>query len=862
MRLVNLFIAMALSALWIWFLNAPHAGLPAIGKLLDPYSGFWGNAEPVKDVAQQFHFPSQENISKSEVLTTGTLGESVKVDFDERLVPYVTAQNDHDLYAAQGYLHAYYRLWQMDMQTRAAAGRISEVIGDKAFEFDRKQRRKGMVWAAENSLKAMEANPVTKAMLDAYTEGVNLFIRHLKYKDYPLEYKLIGFDPEPWTNLKCALLLKYMADDLTGNVDDIAMTYLRDAMPQKELDDLFPDKIKMSQPVIPAGTAFNAPSLKVPQVPQEDLFAHFDTAVSNSTLKSQKEKRVSFEWNDDSNSGYQMPNSKAGSGIGSNNWAIGGKLTSDSAAILCNDPHLGLNLPSIWYEQQLTAPGINCYGVSIPGAPGIIIGFNDSVSWGFTNNYRDVKDYYEIKSTDPRLYVFDGKEVPFNERYEKIYVKGKSAPFIDTIRFTIHGPVMYDNAFPEPSGSGKMLAMTWMAHRGTNELLSVYLYNRATDYNKWADAIRHFECPAQNFAFADRHGNVAIWGQGRFINKWKDQGKYVMRGDISATLWGDTIPMAENPHVYNPPQGYVASANQNVTDDTYPYYYNGDFTEYRSWEINSELIGQFWEIAMGQKRVGLEYIPKRFLGFRFMTYSFRNLPVKTDIEKNQGIQNSTTSLLNSYLGFRNNAISTTFNIDVNKDYPGFLTADNKNATLFQIFWSNLYKNIWQDEFQNFPDKLYPSSERTMFLILDDTASKYYDDITTAGKVETLKDMVALSYKQAKDSFDVLEKNGGAEWYKVKNTSVTHLAKLPAFSYDHLKTGGWGNTINAMKQNHGPSWRMIVQMQPAAINAYVVYPGGQSGNPGSKYYADFLDHWVEGKYYKAKFNSSQATVVSR
>ena len=138
------------------------------------------------------------------------------------------------------------------------------------------------------------------------------------------------------------------------------------------------------------------------------------------------------------------------------------------------------------------------------------------------------------------------------------------------------------------------------------------------------------------------------------------------------------------------------------------------------------------------------------------------------------------------------------------------------------------------------------------MILNDSTSKYYDDVTTKDKTETLKDIVQLSYKQAKDSFDILEKKNGAEWYKVKNTAVTHLAKLAAFSYDHLKTGGDGRTINAMKHDHGPSWRMVVQMKPDIINAYVVYPGGQSGNPGSKYYADFLDNWVDGKYYKASF----------
>ncbi|WP_118951934.1 penicillin acylase family protein [Taibaiella helva] len=789
MRFFIFFLALACCLAWILLLNRPLGSVPALGKLLDPVKGFWANAEPVAQTAPP-------------ALPWKASGP-LSVSLDERLVPHIRAASDEDLYKAQGFLHAYYRLWQMDMQTRAAAGRISEVAGEKAFDFDRRQRRKGMVWAAENSLKTMEADPVTKKILNAYTAGVNLYISRLRYQDYPIEYKLMGFAPESWTNLKCALLLKYMADDLTGNIDDIAMSYLHDALPAAELNNLFPEKIKDSKTVIPAGTAFAPASLAVPAVPAGQLFSRFDTARTKGDTARNAAAII-----------------KSASGIGSNNWALSGARTSDSAAILCNDPHLGLNLPSIWYEVQLTAPGINCYGVSIPGAPGIIIGFNDSISWGVTNNYRDVKDYYEIKSTDPRLYVFDGKEIPFNERREAIYIKGKDNPFIDTVRFTVHGPVIYDEHFPEPSGSGKMLAVTWMAHRGTNELLSVYLYNRARNYEEFVAGIQHFECPAQNFIYTDRRGNIALWGQGRFINKWKDQGKYVMRGDISATLWGDTIPMRENPHVLNPPQGYLASANQAVTDDSYPYWYNGDFAEFRSWEINHFLDDD---------------------------------SLKQDAGRMMALQNNSWSYLSYMLSGLMKPPTSLRDAGPSPGYHNELGAESVEATFFQLWYAFLYNNIWKDEFRSFPDKLYPSSERTMQLLLSDSVSKYYDDITTPEK-EGLKEMLALSYKQTLDSIKSLENSGGAAWYRVKNTSVTHLARLPAFSFEQLKTGGWGNTINAMKHDHGPSWRMIVKMRPDGIEAYGVYPGGQSGNPGSKYYASFLDYWVAGKYYPITFTS--------
>lgn len=780
-------VAILLCIGWIMVMNTPIGGNPAMGKLLDPVKGFWANAVNEKDQQRLFIIPQQKQI---------------KILLDERLVPHIQAADDSELYYAQGYLHAWYRLWQMDMQTRAAAGRLSEVAGEKALDYDINQRRKGMIWAAENSLKAMEAVPETKTMLDAYTRGVNDFIGALDYKDLPLEYKLMGFKPERWTNLKCALLLKYMADDLTGASDDIAMSYLRTQFSQDEIDYLFPDKIEGGIAVIPAGTAFQPPSQRVPAVPSGKIFADFDSVAPAKAIAAYTESREQQR------------------GKGSNNWVLNGSRTNDGAAILCNDPHLGLNLPSIWYEVQLSSKDINCYGVSIPGAPGVVIGFNDSISWGFTNNYRDVKDYYEIYSEDDRLYTFDGKQVPFNQRIEKIFIKDQKEPVYDTVRFTIHGPVVYDEQHPDPLRSGKKLAMTWMAHRPTNELLSLYKLNRAGNYRSFVDAIQYFECPAQNFIYADRQNNIAIWGQGRFINKWKDQGKYVMRGDISATLWGNAIPMNENPHAFNPTQNYLASANQHITDNTYPYWYNGDFSEFRSRDI----------------------------------HHFLNDSNLVTMESMQALQNNNFTIvgqdLNALFTHYASAIMPEKNKQIIANWNNNLDAQSKAATMFQLFNHFVYKSIWFDEFGD-SALIYPSPEITVQLLTRDTNSRFFDNIKTPQR-ETLTDIVKSSVQQTLDSFDVLEASGKSEWYKVKNTSVNHLAKIKAFSLGELPTGGWGTAINAMKGNHGPSWRMVVKMGKDNITANVVYPGGQSGNPASKYYSNFIDNWVSGKYYTAQF----------
>lgn len=782
MRKLLAILVLLLTTVLVYLLDKPIMGLPALGKLLDPVNGAMAAAEPV-------------NTNFSKQLSFSSLKEQVTVSIDERLVPHISAANDHDAYFVQGYIHAYFRLWQMDMQTRAAAGRVSEVVGEKTLKFDREQRRKGMIYGAEHSLKAMEADPRSKQMLDAYTAGINEYITSLNYRDYPLEYKLMGFKPEAWTNLKCALLLKYMADDLTGYTEDIALTVLRQKMKTVDAagshDDLFnyvfPERIAGSVPVIPGDTMIQMPSLNAPASPTDSL----------ACVKLDA-------------SAFAMEENE---GNGSNNWALSGTRTKSGVPILCNDPHLGLNLPSLWFEVQLTAPGMNVYGASLPGAPGVVIGFNDNISWGFTNNYRDVKDFYLIKPASKNTYWFSGKETAYTNRVEKISVRGK-ADLVDTVRYTIHGPVIYDEQYHGPGGLKVPVAMCWMAHHPSNEVLSLYLLNRSNNYDEYVKAIQQFLCPAQNMLYADKAGNIAIWGQGQFINKWKEQGRYVMDGSDSATLWGEQIPVAENPHSLNPRQGYLASANQTVTDTMYPYWYNGYFYEFRSWRINNVL--RRTQQATVQDMFALQNDVHSILAEKVLPVLLQDLPggSLSDREK-EWLQ---------YLG--------------NWNYD--LSAESKPATVFMVWWYFIEKKF--GSLGHIPNDLHIYSERLMQLFLQD--DNYYPINRNA---------FYGCFKQAVDSLDKLKHESKLEWSHAKNTTIKHLTKIPAFSYPDLKIGGWGNVVNAVKGNHGPSWRMVVQMSKN-IEAYGVYPGGQSGNPGSKYYASFLDKWVKGEYYRLNFYS--------
>ncbi len=521
--------------------------MPALGKFLDPYHGCWQNA-------------SAETETKV-IYDMKGLSKPVEVRFDERLVPHIFAKNNLDAIFIQGYLHAKFRLWQMDMTTRFASGRLSEVVGEKTLSVDRDMRRKGMVYGSENSLNVMEADPESKQILDAYRDGVNSYIQTLHYKTYPLEYKLMGFEPELWSNLKTSLMIKFMADKLSGHTEDFELTLAKKLF-GPTFDILYPEHQDEEYAVIPSQCGKSKTS--------------YDTTTSFNNHNINKTIPVSSSSND-------KRDRNENAGIGSNNWAISGSKTISGKPILCNDPHLPLNLPAIWYENQLITPTMNVYGVSLPGAPQVVIGFNDSIAWGFTNGYRDVKDFYSMQFKDgsKKDYLLDGKYQASSIKIETIKIKGKP-DFIDTVAYTKMGIVMYDPSFPHKGYEGQSFAVDWMAHRGSNELKALTKLNQSKNYTEYVNAIMDFHCPHQNIVFASASGDIAMWSQGLFIHKKEEQGRFIEDGTTIQSAWGDFLPESENPHCLNPAQGFVMSANQINTDKNYPFYYNGIFTEERS----------------------------------------------------------------------------------------------------------------------------------------------------------------------------------------------------------------------------------------------------------------------------------------
>ncbi len=796
MRILPFLLSFLLTTGLIICLNRQWGQTPIMGQFFSPQHGFWQNAEPVD---QPFD---------GDIRLPGLKGKE-NVYFDENLIPHVFADNQVDACYIQGYLHARFRLWQMEFQTFAAAGRLSEVLGagdgNTLVKLDRSMRRLGMVTAAKAALAAAEKDPKVKADCDAYTAGVNAYIGQLKASELPLEYKLLNYTPEPWSNLKTMLFVKYMAYDLAGGDNDFEMTNAKAYFSKEDFAKLYPEVQDSVDPVIPRGTHF-LPAQFLPRIPASVDSLYLGKPVTVTDRESLP---------DPSN--------------GSNNWAVSGKKTISGKPILCNDPHLSTNLPSIWYQMQIRTPDYNVYGVSFPGAPFVIIGFNDSCAWGITNAERDVRDYYAIKFKDEtrKEYWFNGQWKEAAQRVDTINIKG-ALPFYDTVATTVFGPVMYDPGFTgfSEESSNRSYAVRWKPADTSDELSTFSRFQSVHNAADFKEALKVFKAPGQNFAFADKAGEVALWQQGEFPAKWKEQGRFIMPGEDSSYMWQGNIPQEENPHMIitddpdKPDRGFVSSANQLPVDTTYPYYLGINFPMYRGLIINRKLNNINSITAADMMKMQTD-----------------NYDIFAEMAR--------PLLLRNLLEMRINDEGKAY-LKVFKEWDLIDDPNEEGPVIFKYWWDHLMKDVYDDEFTKASIPLKRPFESTLLeALLRDSSYSFVDDVSTPQK-ETLHQIVTTAFVQTEADLALAGKEDRLTWAKNKDTWVRHLLRKSALSRPHLPIGGGVHSINAAKQFHGPSWRMIVHLT-TPTEAYGIYPGGQSGNPGSIYYDSFVDKWAAGQY---------------
>lgn len=762
--------------------------IPPMGKLLNPFSGAVRNGES----------KHKKNVIK---LEEEGLKAAVNIYFDQRSVPHIYAKNSDDMYFAQGYIAAQFRLWQMDFISDAAAGRLSEILGSRFLEYDRNQRRIGILFAAEASLKMIEKDSETLAALTAYSKGVNAYIKKLDYKNTPVEYKIMDYKPEEWSNLKTVLIMKNLTSTLTGYDDDLSMSGMMMALGEENFNKLYPSYFGPITPVMGEQKKVVNPDLVFTKKPD---YLNFGFMAAGTTVNP---------------SAYNPK-------LGSNSWAVSGSKTKSGFPILCSDPHLNLSLPAVWMEMQLNCPGTNVYGVSIPGTPAVIIGFNEDIAWGITNGADDVKDWYKLKITnDYKNYEMDGKWRKLESTVVEIKRKNQSS-FYDTIYRAPQGPVVYDKSFAGNQGGLKNSALKWELHRPSNEFGTFIKLNKAKRYSDYKNAIANFSSPIQNFTFACKDNTIAINHQGKLARREAAEGRFILDGTRSRLLKRGYIPVDSLPGLLNPSSNYVLSANQHPTGKDYPYYYSGYYSEIRANRIQQLLASHNDLDIKDMEAIQLDNVNK---------FSLDALPILLDHVDLRGLNKDQL-----------HKISTLHSWKGTYDFNDF------NALLFEFWWKNIKEVAWE-ELKIFPFYTKVPDDYVLLNMIKNSPEGKYFYTPVSGKKENTTKIITGALIKAIATYNGNKNN--SKWGAYNKINIMHLSNMDAFSKMNISSSGHPEAINAISKNWGPSWRMIVELGDRP-KAYGIYPGGQSGNIGSPNYDDFLTDWTKGKYYELNFYMSQ------
>ncbi len=775
------------------------AGIPPIGPLLDPVQG----------AAAAVRFG---NLPATESQRVPGMAADTRVLFDTRGVPHVYAGNTPDAYRALGFAVARDRFFQMELTYRAASGTLTELAGARALPLDKEARTLGLGWAAERKWAAIDSNSEGGNAMVAFAEGVNAYRATLTPASTPIEYKLLGAQPMlRWEPKYSVYLLMRMALTLAYDPDDLRRTRAAALVGRAAADALFPRNNPLQEPIqpVPARTGPREAwtTLPAPGAPDTSLLV---PAKAASLLE---------------HTALAMPGAdQTGDALGSNNWAIAPQRTASGGALLSGDPHLDLSLPSIWYEAHLVVKdSLDVYGVTFPGAPTIVIGFNQNVAWTFTNTGGDVADYF-LEDVDnpkaPTQYRLDGQWQKLTPRVETFRDAAGKTIATDTVFYTHRGPMSREN--------GRFLSFRWTAHDPSNELDGFVAATRASSVQQWQAAMLPYKSPTQNMLVADRSGTIALRSYGEYpVRPDGEAGSYIRDGRTRASDWTGLLPVDAMPQVTNPAQGFIVSANQQPFDPAaVPQYIGANWPDpWRALRINELLRA---DDKVTPDRVRQMHMDPLNVRARMIAPYFVRAAERSG--------NATLGLAAKMLR--------------DWDYRYTLTA--QAPVLFEAAMKRAVRNTW--------DELSPEAGKPavavpagiVFLeLLRDSTSIWWDDRRTGAKAETRDALLADALQSAFDSLTLTLGPASPtwEWSRTGGINVHHLVNLPGFNRDHLAvTSGYGTIAPASGAtgSHGASWRMIVELTKDRRTAWAIYPGGQSGNPASARYDDRLEKWRTGQ----------------
>ena len=765
------------------------------------------------------------------------LAREVTVERDTWGVPHIRAASLEDLVEAQGYVMAQDRLWQMDLLRRVARGRLSEILGPITLRIDKQFRVLGFSQAAQRDTTLMD--PESRAILEAYARGVNRFIEQHQ-ADLPVEFSLLHYKPEPWQPSDTFAISGYMYNTLTNNwesklsrakvIERVGLDRARDVFSEDssldhfvigdpnveadgsqhlnandqeddEDDDMEPDDVlRAATPVQPVESAL-------------DLTSALGVAVDRYLAAASSEIRR---------------------GLGSNNWVVSGDHTATGKPLLANDTHLELSIPPIWYEAHLTAPGYNVKGFTLPGAPLVVIGHNDRIAWGFTNNGADVEDLYAetLNPANSSEYRVKGAWAKAEVRDEVIRVKGQPDEHLK-VMVTRHGPIVHQQG-------QKAYALRWTATEPGALFNSYNWIGKARNWEQFRTALRRVWGPAQNAVYADVDGNIGYVMAARVPIRKKGHGELPVPGDTDDYEWTGYIPFDQLPQAINPESGLIVTANARVVGPKYKPYLTDHWEEpYRTARIY-ELLHDRHDLRpedMLRVQTDTFSFPHVFLAEQLLS-AFRSAQPKDEragrliqqLKDWNGIADAGSTVVAFLHWTRRSALDLLL-----EPYLG------KDTDLYRWRSMNFLQTILTDR----PSKWLPP------------AYKSYDELLAAAADRAVAKLEELSKSSRVDDW---------AWKNFNSLDMMHpigqegLLKT-LFSISGKPQSGTVYSVRAATKRHGPAMRFVAN--PANWDqSILLIPAGQSGQLGSSHYTDQFSYWFDGKPIFAPFSDAAESAARK
>lgn len=799
--------------------------------------------------------------TSGELELPGLEGE-VEVIRDDRGIPQIYADTSGDLFRAQGFVHAQDRFYEMDVRRHITAGRLSELFGETALETDKMVRTMGWRRVAERELAMLE--PATRAVLDAYSDGVNAYIDSHSPSEMSLEYTILGvsgldYHPEDWTSVDTLAWLKAMAWDLRGNMqEEIERVLLSVDHSEEEVADLYPAyPIDEHKPIVNQGALVDGsyePDATGPgsRNPARPGFTADQVDALSRVLDSMA----------------AMPELVGrGEGVGSNSWVVSGDRTATGEPLLANDPHLGTSMPGIWAQIGLHCRTVSeecpydVSGYSFSGVPGVVIGHNQDIAWGFTNLGPDVSDLY-LEKTRGDKWLYDGRYRPMTTHTETIGVRDGD-DFELTVRETAHGPLLSDvsaelstvgaNAeVPQDSpemGNGYAVALRWTALDPAPTADALLAMNTAANWDEFRAAASEFNVPSQNLVYADREGHIGYQAPGRVpIRKSGNDGLRPVAGWLPENDWSGTyVPFDALPKLLDPEEGFIVTANQAVTDRSYPYYLTDDWDYgYRSQRIR-ELLEDEQDLSVADM-AEIQLDTRSDLAAVLV-------PHLLDIDLPSGYQSDGQERM------------SVWDYDADADSPG--------AAYFHVVWRKLLEHTFHDEMR---ESIRPDGGsrwwRVMSNLLADPTNSWWDDKST-DKVEERDDILRAAMLEASDEIVVELARDPLkwEWGRLHRMNLTNQTLGTSgigpvewlFNRDGYRIGGGGSIVNATgwhaadgyEVTTSPSMRMVVSLADFDDSRWINLTGA-SGHAFNGNYVDQTELFVEGRTLPWAFSRDAVT----